>query len=528
MKLVALSFLLLSHIVCCSRNNSGVVATNNSSTPVQRNATKKDDSADLNALDAAMAMLPAAPTTPVPKVEAKPAKALKGASHKAHAKRVVPHLSKKLTEKSARALNAVNAPSKEDVKLSDLAKKDQHFAVKEVSEDMLEAGDALAEKAEDAKHRKELEKLAPANVVHVDAPTAKSDANEGLDSAKTLASDLEGLKERAAEQKEQKVEDQKQEEKRKLRAQKVKAIKEKRAQRESRSPKEAKKQRALNLDKLVKLTNDIKHTAFVQQDKPAMETHSTLEAHASKLDEAQKEVDEMNGKAAPRVEKNEVEAPEPRGESAAPSNQAHKVTGVNHHPENADHLKNIEQAVGHLNEATGDAPAAVKEVQEVLKKAQAMTSGSQNTSVTRLAADPHEAKLRAKKFKNKMENHVDAMQEALHEHQKKVETQIHLEKIRKQREAEAAEHAKWEVEQARLKQLKIAAENIAREQREKEETQALENRTVTEAAHRVDDPQAEFRARHMRKPQETLNRSTANAIQRCGLVFLFAAAFLSW
>jgi hypothetical protein len=241
-----------------------------------------------------MSALPTEPAKPVPKVEAK--KESKKASPKAHAHH------KAAPKKSAQELNALNAPSKEDVKRSDFAKKEQHFAVKEDADEVLEAGDALAKKAEDEKHRKENEKVATAKVVHVDTPPTKPDEEEGVDAAKSLASDLEGLKDRAAEQKEQKVEDQKQEEKRKLRAQKVKAINDQRAK-TGKAPKNDKKQRALNLDRLVKLTNEIKKTAFVQKEKPVgvpktdVEAHSTLEAHADKLNEAQKEVDEMKANA---------------------------------------------------------------------------------------------------------------------------------------------------------------------------------------------------------------------------------------
>merc|ERR1719388_345877 len=103
-----------------------------------------------------------------------------------------------------------------------------------------------------------------------------------------------------------------------------------------------------------------------------------------------------------------------------------------------------------------------------------MTGAVKNATVPNFAADPHEAKVRAKKFKNKMENHVEEMQQALHEHQKKVDTKIHLEKIRVQREAEEAERLKWEAEQARLEQLKLAAEKMRKEKEEKERTEAIE------------------------------------------------------
>jgi len=546
MKVVALFFLLLSQLATCARNSSAAVAQN-STAPVAENSSavaseakakeepKKDDSADLDALDAAMAKLPAAPNTPTPAAKPKPAP--KKTSPKAAAK----HAARKAAAK--KPAQALNVPSKEDVKLSDLAKKDQNFAIKDDADAVLEAGDALAKKAIDAKHQKELEKVAPAKVVHVNAPAAKADESEGVDSAKTLASDLQGLKERAAEQKEEQAED----EKRHQRMLKTKAIKDKRAQNKKQSPKDVKKQRALNLDRLVKLTKEIKtkssKSAFIQKEAP-VEMHSTLEAHAGKLEEAQKEVNEMKATAkegkAPTVAEKDVKAlAEPSKDEAQeqskkveePSNHDRKVTSASHHPENIDHLKTIQQAVGHLDEATGPAPAAVKEVQEVLKKAQAMTGSDKETQVPQFVADPKAAKLRAKKFKNKMENHVDAMHEALHEHQKQVDTQNHLEKIRKQREAEDAERAKWEQEQARLNQLKIAAENLAREKREKEQQMTIENRTASEAAHKIDDPQADFRARELRKPlpsERKVPRSGANAVQYCGLALAsIVATFLA-
>merc|ERR1719327_499068 len=78
---------------------------------------------------------------------------------------------------------------------------------------------------------------------------------------------------------------------------------------------------------------------------------------------------------------------------AEPHNEARKVTSASHHPENVEHLKNIQQAVGHLSEETGPAPAAVKEVQEVLKKAQAMTGAAKGPEAPQFVADPHQAKL---------------------------------------------------------------------------------------------------------------------------------------
>jgi len=397
---------------------------------------------------------------------------------------------------------------------------------------VLEAGDALAKKAIDAKHEKELEKVAPAKVVHVDAPEAKPDVSEGVDSATSLANDLAGLKERAAEQKAEKLEDKKRHEQRKL---KVQAIKDKRQARNKEVPGQNKtKRRAMNLDKLVKLTNEIKQTALIQKQAP-VETHSTLEAHAEKLEEAQKEVDTMpkNHKklpathAAPSVEEKEGKAPEP-------SKQAENkkfAGGAVGHPENTDHLKNIAQAVGHLSEETGPPPAAVKEVQDVLNKAQAMTAASKDGTaaapVPQFVADPHKAKLRAKKFKNKMDNHVDEMHHALHEHEKAVDTKKHLEKIAKEREAEEEQRQKWELEQARLEQLKAQAEALEHEKKEKEQQQAIENRTASEAAHRVDDPQAEFRAQEeARKPQTPVPRSGASSIHYCALVFVTVAAYL--
>merc|ERR1712167_402831 len=128
----------------------------------------------------------------------------------------------------------------------------------------------------------------------------------------------------------------------------------------AQSPKDVKKRRAMNLDRLVKLTNEIKKNAFIQKDKP-VEANSTLKV---------------------------AEPPK---------------------------------------------------------------------SAVKLAADPKQAKLRAKKFANKMDSHIDGMREALHEHEKMVDTKIHLEKIAKQREIEAAQHAQWEAEQAKLQQLKVSA-----------------------------------------------------------------------
>jgi len=549
MKPVALCFLLLnvSQFVNCDGNTTAPVAKNNSTASLAKNnstapvaenistvtptakpkeAPKKDGSADLAALDAAMADLPADTTTTTTTTTPK--------------KTVPKVIAKHSTPKAKKHAQPLNVPSKEDVKLSPLAKKNQNFAVKDDADAVLDAGDALAKKAVDKKHEEELNKVAPAKVVHVDAPATKTDENEGLDTAKTLASDLEGLKERAAEQKEQQAEDQKRHQRYQQRKLKAQAIKDKRAQRKKESPKDVEKRRALNLDKLVKLTKEIKtKAAFIQKDAP-VETHSTLEAHAEKLEEAQKEVDEMKaktkeGKSTP-VEDKGIKVSEPSKDEeletnkkgAEPHNEARKVTSASHHPENVEHLKNIQQAVGHLDEATGPAPAAVKEVQEVLQKAQAMTGAAKETPIPQFVADPKEAKIRAKKFKNKMENHVDAMHQALHEHQKEVDTKIHLEKIRKQREAEDAERAKWELEQARLEKLKASAENMAREQREKEQQMAVENRTASEAAHKVDDPQAEFRAQEesLRKPQKSVPKSGANAIQHCGLV-LIVAAFLA-
>lgn len=534
MKFAALYFLLLSPLVSSVRNSSTPVASQNSSiaknsTAVSDKKQKKDDSADLEALDAAMEKLPASPVA-APVTPAKPAP--KPAPKKTPPKPVATHVTPKAAPK--KVAQALNVPSKEDVKLSDLAKKNKDFAIKDDADAVLEAGDALAEKQIKEKHRQELQKVAPAKVVHVDAPVAKTDDNENLESAKTLASDLEGLKERAAEQKAEKIEDQKRHERHML---KVKAIKDKRAQRQSQSaPKDKKKQRALNLDKLVKLTNEIKQkTSFVQQQAP-VETHSTLEAHEGKLQEAQQEVDEMkaNGKmsnatpaASDDKDKKEKspEPPVPSTQPVAPSNPAHKITSASHHPENTEHLKNINEAVGHLSEE--ETPASVKEVQQVLEKAQAMTKAAKNSTVSQFTADPHEAKVRAKKFKNRMENHVDEMHQALHEHQKAVDTKVHLEKIRLQREAEAAERLKWEAEQARLEQLKIQAEKLQHEKEEKERTQAIENRTATEAAHKSFDPQAEFRARQMRTPQAAPPRSSAYNMGHCSLVFIAVAALFA-
>jgi len=529
MTLAAFSFLLLSPLVSSISNSSASVAsqnnTANSTIAVNQTEPKKDGSADLAALDAAMDKLPSAPVAP-----AKPAP--KPAPKKTPPKPAVKHVAPKAAPK--KVAQALNVPSKEDVKLSDLAKKNKDFAIKDDADAVLDAGDALAAKAIDEKHRQEVMKVAPAKVVHVDAPVGKPDDSDSLDSAKTLASDLEGLKERAAEQKAEKIEDQKRHERHKL---KVKAIKDKRAQRQSQAaPKDKKKQRALNLDKLVKLTNEIKQkTSFVQQEAP-VETHSTLEAHQEKLQEAQKEVDEMktNGKvsnvppAASTVEAKQEKIPEPtepEKPAAAASNPVHKLTTASHHQENTEHLKNINEAVGHLSEE--ETPASVKEVQQVLEKAQAMTKGAKNSTVAQFAADPHKAKVRAKKFKNKMENHVDEMRQALHEHEKAVDTKVHLEKIREQREEEAAERLKWEAEQARLEQLKIAAEKLQQEKEEKERTEALENRTATEAAHKSFDPQAEFREKQMRKPQTAPPRSSAYTMGLCSSVLVAAAAFFA-
>jgi hypothetical protein len=534
MKLAALFFLLLSPLASGVRNSSVPVnASQNvsvaqNSTALGETKQKKDPSSDLDALDAAMEKLPAAPVT-------SPKPAPKPAPKKTPPKPVAKHVAPKAAPK--KAAQALNVPSKEDVKLSDLAKKNKDFAIKDDADAVLEAGDALAEKAEKEKHREELKKVAPAKVVNVDAPATKPDDNENLESAKTLASDLEGLKERAAEQKAEKIEDQKRHETFKRNKLKVKAIKDKRAQRKSQAaPKDKKKQRALNLDKLVKLTDEIKKkTSFVQKQAP-VETHSTLEAHAGKLEEAQQEVDEMkaNGKisnATPAASgKDDVKSPEPpvpnvNTQAVAPSSPARKITSASHHPENTEHLKNINEAVGHLSEE--ETPASVKEVQEVLEKAQAITKPAKNSTVAQFAADPHQAKVRAKKFKNKMESHVDEMHQALHEHQKAVDTKIHLEKIRQQREVEAAERLKWEAEQARLEQLKIQAEKLQHEKEEKEKTEAIENRTATEAAHKSFDPQAEFRAKQMRKPQAPPPRSSAFTMGQCSLVLTAVAAFFA-
>lgn len=533
---LAVSFLsLLSPLVSSLRNSSQVVAPQNSSTPKIANAAttqstlKTDNSADLAALDDAMAKLPEAPK------KAEQAKAPpKPASRKVLPKVSKPaanrNVSKSMAKKAAQALNV---PSKEDVKLSDLAKKNKDFAVKDDADAVLEAGDALAKKAIEKKHHEKLEKVAPAKVVHVDGSAAKPDASEGegLDSAKTLASDLEGLKERVAEQKAEKSEDQKRHERHKL---KVQATKDARAKRNQQFlPSDKKKQRAMNLNRLVKLTNEIKNQASFLQKQVPVETHSTLEAHAGKLQEAQQEVDNMKAQAkhgsamhsAPVVEEKERKFPEPSKEAAAPSQSARKVTTASHHPENTEHLKNINEAVGHLNEE--ETPANVKEVQEVLKKAEAMTGAAKEAPVAQFTADPHKAHMRAKKFKNKMEDHVSEMHEALHEHQKAVDTKNHLEKIRKQREAEAVEREQWEAEQKRLEQLKLAAEKMQREKKEKERNEAIENRTATEAAHKVFDPQAEYVARKMRKPETSQPKSSADTIGRCSLVLIAVVAFFA-
>jgi len=103
----------------------------------------------------------------------------------------------------------------------------------------------------------------------------------------------------------------------------------------------------------------------------------------------------------------------------------------------------------------------------------------------------------------------------------------HLEKIRKQREAEAVEREKWEAEQKRLEQLKLAAEKMQREKKEKERNEAIENRTATEAAHKVFDPQAEYAARKMRKPETSQPKSSADTIGRSSLVLIAVVAFFA-
>lgn len=149
------------------------------------------------------------------------------------------------------------------------------------------------------------------------------------------------------------------------------------------------------------------------------------------------------------------------------------------------------------------------------------TQASKNATVSQFVADPKEAKLRAKRFKSKMENHVDEMRKSLHEHEKAVDTKIHLEKIRKEREAEAAEKAKWEAEQAKVQ--KIAAD-MAREKKEKEEKKAAsENKESRARISKISSEAArKFHAREMRKPQQTIDRSSANAMQIFGLVFVIA------
>merc|ERR1711904_511981 len=73
---------------------------------------------------------------------------------------------------------------------------------------MGEAGDADAHKREEARMQQKRARAAPAKVVHMTEAEAAGSEPDGLESAKTLKDDMEGLAERAKEQEQEIQEEQ--------------------------------------------------------------------------------------------------------------------------------------------------------------------------------------------------------------------------------------------------------------------------------------------------------------------------------
>merc|ERR1719316_2444894 len=165
-----------------------------------------------------------------------------------------------------------------------------------------------------------------------------------------------------------------------------------------------------------------------------------------------------------------------------------------------------------MMDATGSESKAVKEVIQSLNNAKKSNTpkteashhgnssslsfepppGNASAVLAKEIPNPHRVTgkhaLRAEKFKDKMRDHVDAMQDALHEHTRDLKQQAWLDNQRKLNAEKEMERATQEREKARRKahenKLRMATEEAMREQRAKALEASIQTRTVAEASYR--------------------------------------------
>jgi len=209
-------------------------------------STKTNVEADLDALDAAVSVV----DQHLVKTDTKKIQNQKSQEKK--------NVAKKAVKKSHRIhwVASKKPPTKMpevDAQKSPMFQKEKNLVISKEAESVLIKGDARAHQKEEERHQKAVEKLAPANVVHVAAEMVQSDA---LADAKDLESDLHDLKQRI-------VADNKHQEE--VAKQQAEEMAEKTAKKEKQGEeamaKAAKPEKKADLNKLMKLSDEIKDDA---------------------------------------------------------------------------------------------------------------------------------------------------------------------------------------------------------------------------------------------------------------------------
>jgi hypothetical protein len=240
---------------------------------------KEDSSADLDALDAAVAV-----------VDKRLVKTDKADSKKKEIKKAVKKVAKKSHKFHWVAPAKHNKMPEADMQKSPMFQREKNLVISKEAEAVLAKGDAKAHELELQERQHAMDKLAPANVVHVSALNSQKAKVDVVEEAKDLASDVSDFKKRilSAQKHDEEVKKEEAEEQ----AEKASAKNHK------DQPKAEKPQKKADLNKLMDLSNEMvtdakpkASAAFLQQEpKEGIRDRSGIDSAAADLEATAQEL----------------------------------------------------------------------------------------------------------------------------------------------------------------------------------------------------------------------------------------------